>query len=101
MFKLKLNQLPLTTLDYDKLAHHSHQFSGADIDGVIEAVKEVLSEILASGEDRLIDEESLVKACKAHNASYIDWLKTAHNLVMFGRADKSYEEVKKYLNERR
>lgn len=98
MFEMKLRNVPTAEVNFMKLASTSALFSGADIDGVIEEVKErVLAEIIESGQDQVISEQALLETCKAHNPSCIDWLKTARNLVMYGGADKSYADVERYL----
>jgi len=90
--------VPCDELLYDVLAGRSESFSGADIDGVIEQAKDLaLSEMLASGEERALEQRDLEAGLENSTPSTLDWLKTARNLVKFGGAGGGYRDVEKYL----
>jgi ATP-dependent 26S proteasome regulatory subunit len=98
MFRAKLRDVPVGTIDAKALAERARHFSGADIDGVIDLAKEaVLAEIVDSGEERTIDQPDLVAALEQATASTLDWLQTARNLVKFGGASGVYRDVERYL----
>lgn len=98
MFRLKLRDIPAEGINFDSLAAETEFFSGADIDGLIDSAKDlVLSEILGSGEERLLSGQDLLAALEAATPSTADWLNTARNLVRFSGADNSYRDVEKYL----
>ncbi|QDG51995.1 AAA family ATPase [Persicimonas caeni] len=98
MFRSKLEEVPTDGLDYAALARASEYASGADIDGIIEAAKDiVLSEIFDTGRERPLRQTDLVEAAHDHEPTTLDWLRTARNLVKYGGVDRSYKEVEKYL----
>ena len=98
MLKLKLAELPSETLDLDALAAASEFFSGADIDGLIDLAKDsVLTDILDSGEERVLTQRDFTDALGSIEPSTLDWLRTARNLVKFGGATGGYKDVSRYL----
>jgi transitional endoplasmic reticulum ATPase len=98
MFRVKLHGTPAASIDFQALSGKAENFSGADIDGVIDAAKDsVLAEIVEHGTDRVIEEKDLLDAIGATEASTLDWLRTARNIVKYGGRDKSYKDVESYL----
>jgi len=98
MFALKLADIPKDDIDITLLVKKCRHYSGADVDGLIEAAKEsVIEDIIVSGADRKMKQEDFLSPLEEITPSTIDWLQTAKNLVKFAGADNSYKEVKKYL----
>ncbi|MCP4152843.1 MAG: AAA family ATPase, partial [bacterium] len=63
IFKLKIEGKPLEAIDYQKLAHLTPLFSGADIQNVVEvAAEKVIEEIMESGVERPIRMTDLLAA---------------------------------------
>ncbi|NMC56772.1 MAG: AAA family ATPase, partial [Eubacteriaceae bacterium] len=55
IFKMKMKEKPIETIDYELLAKKTELYSGADIENVIEtATERVLDDILSTGRERLI-----------------------------------------------
>jgi hypothetical protein len=76
----------------------TEQFSGADVDGVIDAAKDLaLMRAMDGSAQAQLEEQDLLEAAAAAAPSTSDWLKTARNLVKFGGAGKAYQDVEKYL----
>ena len=100
LFTMKLDQVPAEALDVARLARETPQYSGADIEGLIDLAKErVLIDIIDGGTERALRQDDLAAACSAMQASTLDWLRTARNLVRYGGADTSYREVEQYLKQ--
>ena len=98
MFESKLREVPTGKVDPLVLARAAEYFSGADIDGVIDAAKDsVIGDIIDSGSDRQMQQEDLLRALDAAMPTTVDWLKIARNLVKYAGADASYRDVEKYL----
>lgn len=98
MLREKLKEVPTEDIDVALLAQGTEHFSGADIDGLIDAAKErVLAEILDAGGNRGLRTGDLLAALEDTTPSTLDWLKTARNLVKFSGADGGYRDVEKYL----
>lgn len=97
MLRLKLSDVPTDPYDAALLAAACPQFSGADIDGVIEHAKDdVLAEILDGAPERNLRQADLLGAIQRMEPSTSEWLKTARNLVKFG-GGTNYKDVEQYL----
>jgi len=102
IFRMKLRDVPVAELDYAALARLTENFSGADIDGVIEAAKDgALLQLLDAAEEVRIQQEDLTRAIAEAVPSTLDWLKTARNLVKFGGVGRAYKDVEQYLRQTR
>lgn len=98
MLDMKLAEVPVDNVDYSAIAAATKNYSGADMDGLIDNAKDcALSDILESGIERSLQQADFVAALDVTTPSTIDWLKTARNLVKYGGADNSYKDVKQYL----
>ncbi|MEZ4331763.1 MAG: ATP-binding protein [Myxococcota bacterium] len=98
MFESRLRDVPHEALDPTRLAARCPNFSGADIDGVVEYAKEsVLAEILEDGRERGVRQEDLIAGIEAAAPSTLEWLRTARNLVKYGGAAAGYKELARYL----
>ncbi|HEY1890514.1 MAG TPA: ATP-binding protein [Steroidobacteraceae bacterium] len=96
--ELKLAGVPHDAIDSRAIAAVTPHFSGADIEGLVELAKDyVLEEHLTQNAERGVQQQDLLKAARSVNASTLDWLKTARNLVKYAGADDAYSEVGRYL----
>jgi len=96
--ELKLQGVPHESVDGKAVAAVTPHFSGADIEGVVEAAKDfVLEDHVTRNIERGITQQDLLRAAKEARASTLDWLRTARNLVKYAGADDSYSEVDRYL----
>jgi len=102
MFEIKLTGVPIGEIDYARLAESTVQFSGADIDGLIEMAKEsALSQSLAQGSERALSQADFDEAMTELQPSTLDWLRTVRNVVKYAGEDGSYKDVERYLKETR
>lgn len=102
MFEIKLTGVPIHEIDHARLAASTAQFSGADIDGLIEMAKEfALSESLAQGSERALSQADFDAAIAELQPSTLDWLRTVRNVVKYAGEDGSYKDVERYLKETR
>lgn len=100
--RLKLRGLPHDAIDPAAVAAVTQHYSGADIDGLVEAAKDFVLEAHVQGrDDRVLTQEDLLEAAKELRPSTLDWLRTAYNLVKYAGADDSYRDVEKYLSTHR
>ena len=98
MMQMKLVEVPVADIDFAAIASATKNYSGADMDGLIDNAKDsALSDILDSGNERPLQQADFVDALETTIPSTIDWLKTARNLVKYGGADSSYKDVERYL----
>lgn len=102
MLEIKLTGVPAEGLDFGRLAAATVQFSGADIDGLIELAKEsALADSLASGSERPLRQADFDVAMGELQPSTLDWLRTVRNVVKYAGEDGSYKDVERYLKETR
>jgi ATP-dependent 26S proteasome regulatory subunit len=98
--ELKLRGVPHEAIDCRSIASLTPHFSGADIEGLVELAKDyVLEEHLTRNVERGVQQEDLVRALRNLNATTLDWLRTARNLVKYAGADDTYSEVGRYLKQ--
>jgi SpoVK/Ycf46/Vps4 family AAA+-type ATPase len=96
--QLKLHGVPHEGVDPKAIAKATPHFSGADIEGLVEAAKDfVLEDHVTRNIERSLLQQDLLRAAKDARASTLDWLRTARNLVKYAGADDSYGEVERYL----
>jgi SpoVK/Ycf46/Vps4 family AAA+-type ATPase len=96
--ELKLQGVPHEGVDAQAIAKATPHFSGADIEGLVEAAKDfALEDHVTNNIERSITQQDLLRAAKEARASTLDWLRTARNLVKYAGADDSYGEVERYL----
>jgi SpoVK/Ycf46/Vps4 family AAA+-type ATPase len=97
---IKLRDVPTEGIDAEALAKATEQFSGADIDGLIDLAKEsAIHDIIAGNAERPINAADFDFALDECQPSTIEWLKTARNLVRYAGSDTSYRDVEKYLKQ--
>lgn len=98
--ELKLRGVPHEGVDGREIAARTRHFSGADIEGVVELAKDyVLEDHLTREVERPIGQADLLRAAEATEATTLDWLRTARNLVKYAGADDSYKDVEAYLRQ--
>ena len=96
--RMKLAGVPHEEIDAPAVAAGTAHFSGADVDGLVEQAKDyVLEEYVASGHERPIRQDDLMRAARTLQPSTLEWLRTARNLVKYAGAEASYGEVERYL----
>ena len=99
IFGIYMNGLPAEKMEYATLARASHNFSGADIKGVVDRVSErVIEEILQSGEERNITQNDLLEELENAKASTLEWFSMAKNVVEYANDHGVYDELAEYLN---
>lgn len=98
IIELALESVPHGTVDAAAIARLTEQFSGADVDALVERAKEyVLTEYLETRREREISQDDLVRAAGELVATTQDWLRTARNLVKYAGGDDSYRDLERYL----
>lgn len=98
ILKLKLEGKPQEKIDFAKIAKKTPDYSGADINAIIDiAVEHILEEALQTGIARPIRTNDLLEAIKKHRASTVEWFTTAKNYAMFANKSGLYDDILKYI----
>jgi SpoVK/Ycf46/Vps4 family AAA+-type ATPase len=102
MLEIKLTGVPQEGVDLTALARKTANFSGADLDGLIELAKErALHDALFNDHERPLAQADFEHALTELTPSTLDWLRTARNLVKYAGEDGSYRDVEAYLKKTR
>ncbi len=98
ILKLKLENKPVEKIDHKAVIKHAKEFSGADIDALIDiAVEGKLTKAMETGVPEPLGTKDLIEAAKMHKASTIDWFTTAKNYALFANQSGLYDEILKYI----
>lgn len=98
ILKLKLQNKPIDKIDHKAVIKHAKEFSGADIDALIDiAIEGKLEKAMETGVPEPIGTKDLVEAAKLHKASTIDWFTTAKNYALFANQSGLYNDILKYI----
>ncbi len=99
VFRLKLKNKPSEDLDFASMAKKTKDFSGADIEAVIDiAIEEKLSQSFEDGIPRPLQTKDLLKAIKKHAASTKEWFSTAKNFGLYANDSGLYDDILNYMN---
>ncbi len=98
ILRLKLEGKPKKDIDFKKIAKKATDYSGADINAIIDiAVEYILEDALETGVPKPITTSDLLAAIKKHRASTTEWFTTAKNYAMFANKSGLYDDILKYL----
>lgn len=98
ILKLKLKGKPMSELNYSKLIKKTGEFSGADLEAVIDrAIEGKLEEAIRTGTPQPLQTRDLEQAIKLHRATTKEWFSTAKNYALFANEAGIYDEILDYL----
>jgi len=98
ILKIKLKEKPTQNIDYQRLAKKAKDFSGADLEAIIDiAIESKLEEAMSSGVPTPLTTSDLEKGIKQHRATTKEWFSTAKNYALFANDSGLYDEILKYI----
>ena len=98
ILRLKLKGKPVDSVDYDMLSKKLDNFSGADIEALIDiAIEEKLESSFTDGIPKPITTKDLLNAAKKHKASTQEWFATAKNFALFANDTGLYDDILVHL----
>lgn len=98
IFDLKLKEKPTVNIDTKSLAKKSPEYSGADIEAVIDiAVESKLEEAIKTGVLAPLDTKDLQNALKKHKSSTAEWFVSAKNFAIYANESGLYDDILSYL----
>jgi SpoVK/Ycf46/Vps4 family AAA+-type ATPase len=90
---------PVDAIDVEQVANITNEFSGADINALIDIATEAkLTESLAKGRIEKITTKDLLKAAKQHKPTTSEWFSTARNYALYANETGLYNDILSYLN---
>ncbi|MCI5081350.1 MAG: AAA family ATPase [Saprospiraceae bacterium] len=99
ILELKLKGKPVGQLKLDKIRKKTKDFSGADLEAIIDiAVEAKLEESIRKGGALPIETRDLEQALKKHRPTTKEWFNTAKNYALFANESGLYDDILAYLN---
>ncbi|MGN6417168.1 MAG: AAA family ATPase [Pseudobacter sp.] len=93
-----LQNKPVADIDVRKIAKETNDYSGADLQAVIDiAVEDKLRESLSSGVLQPIGTRDLLKGVKAHRPTTLEWFASARNYALYANESGLYDDILKFL----
>ncbi len=98
ILRVKMKNKPSEDIDYSQLAKKTENYSGADIDAIIDIAIEIkLESSFSDGIPKPLNTKDLLEAIKKHKASTQEWFLTARNFAMFANDAGLYDDILTYL----
>ena len=98
ILRLKLNNKPTGTVDLQSIAKKAENYSGADIDAIIDiAIEHKIESSFSDGIPKPIETSDLLTALKKHKPSTQEWFSTAKNFAMFANDSGLYDDILTYM----
>ena len=98
ILRLKLKDKPQEKIDFSKISKVAKQYSGADLNAIIDiAVEKIIEEALETGTPRPIRTKDLLDAIGSHRPSTVEWFSTAKNYALFANKSGLYDDILKYI----
>ena len=98
ILNLKLQNKPTGNIDIPSIASKSENYSGADIDAIIDiAIEQKLESSFSDGIPKPLETSDLLAALKKHKPSTQEWFSTAKNFAMFANDSGLYDDILTYM----
>lgn len=99
ILRLKLRSKPAENINFRQIAKSIPDYSGADIDALIDiAVEQKLEASFSDGIPKPLVTKDLVSAAKKHRSTTREWFVTAKNFALFANDSGLYDDILSYLN---
>lgn len=98
ILELKLKGKPIESIDYQAIAQKLDNFSGADIEAIIDiAVEQKLEAAFQDGQLKPLSTKDLLNAIRKHKPSTQEWFGTAKNFALFANDAGIYDDILNHL----
>ncbi len=99
ILEIKLRGKPVGPINFNKIIDRTKEFSGADLEAVIDiAIESKLEESMKKGKPLPIEIGDLLSAAKKHRATTKEWFQTAKNYALFANEAGLYDDILVYMN---
>jgi SpoVK/Ycf46/Vps4 family AAA+-type ATPase len=99
ILQIKLKDKPTNEINLKRLSAKTPEYSGADLEAIIDiAIESKLEAAMASGVPLPLETNDLEMATKHHKSSTKEWFNTAKNYALFANDSGLYDDILKYLN---
>jgi transitional endoplasmic reticulum ATPase len=98
IYKIKLTNKPKGNIDIAQIAKKSPEFSGADIDAIINlAIEDKIKESLKTGKAIPVETKDLLNVIKNYKPTTKEWFLSAKNHALYSNQGGIYDGVLEYL----
>ena len=98
ILNIQLESKPTSKIDARKLIKRTAEYSGADIQAIVDmAIEAKLGESMKQGRPLPIETNDLLKAIKRHRPTTKEWFSTAKNYALFSNEGGLYDDILDYL----
>ncbi|MEZ5148020.1 MAG: ATP-binding protein [Bacteroidales bacterium] len=98
ILRLKLKNKPSGAIDLKNIARKTTNYSGADIDAIIDiAIEQKLEDSFTDGIPQPLETKDLLNSVKKHKPSTQEWFATARNFALFANDSGLYDDILAYL----
>lgn len=99
ILRIKLRNRPVQDIQYSKLVGATKDFSGADLEALIDiAVESKLEESMRKAKPIPLETSDLLAAARKHKPTTKEWFLTAKNYALFANEAGLYDEILNFLN---
>lgn len=99
ILEIKLKDKPIDNIDFTKIAKRAKDFSGADLEAVIDrAIEGKLADAMKQGVPTPLTTSDLEKATKLQKATTKEWFSTAKNYALFANDSGLYDDILKFMD---
>jgi len=99
ILEIKLKEKPTESIDYQRVIKKAKDFSGADLEAVIDiAIESKLEAAMKSGIPTPLSTKDLEMGVKQHRATTKEWFNTAKNYALFANDSGLYDDILKFMN---
>lgn len=89
---------PIEDIDYEQLSKKSANFSGADLEAIVDvAVERKLHEAIKQGRPKPLTTKDLLAAASKIKPSVCEWFSTARNYAVYSNESGIYDDILNYL----
>ncbi len=98
ILKSLLADKPAEQIDYKKLAAATPEYSGADLQAVVDiCIENKLTESMKTGQLSALSTKDLLAAAKQHKPSTREWFGTARNYALYSNESGHYNDILDYI----
>jgi len=98
ILRIMLEGKPTDNVDYEYLSKKTDNFSGADLQSVIDqTLEKKIQQSLKEGMPKPITTKDLDSVLKSVKASTAEWFATAKNYALYSNEGGQYDEIRKFL----
>lgn len=102
ILKLLLKEKPVGKIDFEQVASLTTDFSGADLQGLVDRViEEKLTKAMLSGVVEVIINKDIIDMLKQVKATTMEWFVTAKNYAIYSNEGGQFDPILEYLNTKR